>query len=406
MLVLRNIDHLFGCPALLCAAVRHSERFNTGTLVLQPSRTLYQQLIAAMATTPSYTGGDQGFLNAVFPDLPAALLFTPAAHLDTHSSSSTHSAHSSRRQVQESVQHHPEAAASGNGSSARTMRLPTVYNSDIGLFVVNGNRWPVPRSELHVLHYTLGPLKPWHWWGSWLLAEAGVWREARARLPPDAAGRTAGRSRRQAVAELWLPVLPCAVALLVLSGGRLRGLQPRLRALRGVEASPNKASIGGRHGSSLLRLVAASLAAGYGSLGLAVVLVALLVPAETPPSIAWCVAYEWGFCVWYGLYCLFLDSCLPAGRRARPAGCSRPWRATAACALAVALPLMAAPWCSHLLGLRSLVGTVLATVACALVGSVVLTASLVLLPLLWSHQLWGAQQADSGAAGVYDDHVL
>jgi hypothetical protein len=397
MLVLRNIDHLFGCPALLCAALRHSERFNTGTMVLQPSRQLYQQLAAAMATTPSYTGGDQGFLNTVFSDLPAAPLFAPAAP-------------SSSRQLQELLPQLREAGqrheAAGNGSSARTMRLRTVYNADIGLFVVNGNRWAVPRSQLHVLHYTLGPLKPWQWWGSWLLAEAGAWREARARLPPDAAGRTAGLSRRQAVAELWLPLLPCAVALLVLSGGRLRGLQQRLRSLRGVEASPGKAATGGRHGSSLLRLVAASLAAGYGSLGLAVVLVALLVPAETTPGIAWCVAYEWGFCVWYGLYCLFLDGCLPAGRRARPAGCSRPWRATAACALAVALPLMAAPWCSHLLGLRSLVGTVLATVACALVGSVVLTASLVLLPLLWSQQLWGGQQVDCGAAGVYDDHVL
>lgn len=34
----------------------------------------------------------------------------------------------------------------------------------------------VDESELRVIHYTLGPLKPWDWWTSWLLKPVDVWQ--------------------------------------------------------------------------------------------------------------------------------------------------------------------------------------------------------------------------------------
>lgn len=34
----------------------------------------------------------------------------------------------------------------------------------------------VNESELCVIHYTLGPLKPWDWWTSWLLKPVDVWQ--------------------------------------------------------------------------------------------------------------------------------------------------------------------------------------------------------------------------------------
>lgn len=34
----------------------------------------------------------------------------------------------------------------------------------------------VNESELRVIHYTLGPLKPWDWWTSWLLKPVDVWQ--------------------------------------------------------------------------------------------------------------------------------------------------------------------------------------------------------------------------------------
>jgi len=34
----------------------------------------------------------------------------------------------------------------------------------------------VDEKELRVIHYTLGPLKPWDWWTSWLLKPVDVWQ--------------------------------------------------------------------------------------------------------------------------------------------------------------------------------------------------------------------------------------
>lgn len=36
-------------------------------------------------------------------------------------------------------------------------------------------QWKVNASEIGVLHYTIGPLKPWDWWTSWLLKPVDAW---------------------------------------------------------------------------------------------------------------------------------------------------------------------------------------------------------------------------------------
>ena len=53
--VLQSIDHLFACPGL-CGVLRHSEKLNTGVMVLTPSATLAAELSAAAPHLPSYTG--------------------------------------------------------------------------------------------------------------------------------------------------------------------------------------------------------------------------------------------------------------------------------------------------------------------------------------------------------------
>jgi hypothetical protein len=262
----------------------------------------------------------------------------------------------------------------------------------------------VPRARLHVLHYTLGPLKPWHWWSSWLVAENLAWQEVRARLPLDASGRAAGRSGRQVLAETWLPLLPAAGALLAALAGSTGAGKRAARALRRLQLPGRGAGAGAGQARPLLPLVVgASLAVGYSGLGLAVLLVLVLVPPETSPAIAWALAAEWGLGSWFGGYLLFLELCRGApthwGQPPRP----RPWRATAACAAAVGLPLAAAPWAARLLGVRSFVGALLAAVLVAIAASVALTASLVLLPLLWCQQLsWcqGRPQASSSGAAA------
>ena len=61
--------------------------------------------------------GDQGFLNSYFQGFASAPVFEPG--LD-------------------------DAAV----ASQRYMRLPTQYNADIGLYVINGNKWSIPNSEI------------------------------------------------------------------------------------------------------------------------------------------------------------------------------------------------------------------------------------------------------------------
>ncbi|MBA3546851.1 MAG: glycosyltransferase family 8 protein [Nannocystis sp.] len=68
-LVLRNIDSLFNRPCLAAAPdFFMPDRFNTGVMVLEPSRPLFMKMLTALAHAPSYDGGDQGFLNWFWSD--------------------------------------------------------------------------------------------------------------------------------------------------------------------------------------------------------------------------------------------------------------------------------------------------------------------------------------------------
>jgi hypothetical protein len=49
-------DELFGCRAALCAALRHSERFNSGVMVLTPNAATTANMSRLITVLPSYTG--------------------------------------------------------------------------------------------------------------------------------------------------------------------------------------------------------------------------------------------------------------------------------------------------------------------------------------------------------------
>lgn len=61
------------------------------------------------------------------------------------------------------------------------MRLRTGYNGDVGLFILNTNRWMVPADSVKVVHYTLGPFKPWNWWTPFVVAPTSLWNGVRER---------------------------------------------------------------------------------------------------------------------------------------------------------------------------------------------------------------------------------
>ena len=146
-LVLSNIDHMFDCGTL-CAAFRHSDLFNAGILVVEPSKAIFRDMLEKIPNIPSYDDGDQGFLNIYFKDLLYASMF--------NWSNSTR-------------QHQP-------------MRMPAGLNADIGTYYAN-SRWNMPEEDIRIIHYTLGPVKPWIWWTNFLCDLNPMWTNVRKRLP-------------------------------------------------------------------------------------------------------------------------------------------------------------------------------------------------------------------------------
>ena len=147
-LVLQNVDHVFSCGNF-CAVYRHSDRFNAGVLVMKPSLEVFNDMKSLLGTLYSYDGGDQGFLNAYFERLKFATIF-------------------SKDEIQ---------------PSAELMRLPTGYNADIGFYYLSG-AWIVPVEEQMILHYTLGPVKPWKWWSYPMFDLNWQWNALRRQLSP------------------------------------------------------------------------------------------------------------------------------------------------------------------------------------------------------------------------------
>ena len=52
----------------------------------------------------------------------------------------------------------------------------------MGLYIINSRRWSLPRQEIAVMHFTLGPVKPWHWFAPWICDEFSTWQQMRKRL--------------------------------------------------------------------------------------------------------------------------------------------------------------------------------------------------------------------------------
>ena len=152
-IVLRNIDELFSCGEF-CAAYRHSDLFNTGVVVLKPSEDTFRSICSNIQSIQSFTNGDQGFLNYFYEDLKKASMF-------------------SRSEI-------PVAA----NENQRFQRLPSEYNGDVSIFYLT-NKWMyLDAEEPYVLHYTLGPVKPWKWWSYPIFSLNWRWKSLRDRLNP------------------------------------------------------------------------------------------------------------------------------------------------------------------------------------------------------------------------------
>ncbi|XP_062184444.1 inositol phosphorylceramide glucuronosyltransferase 1-like isoform X2 [Phragmites australis] len=176
--VVKSIEDLFKCGRF-CGNLKHSERMNSGVMVVEPSETLFNDMISKVGRLPSYTGGDQGFLNSYYADFANSRVYEPDSPLTPE----------------------PE-----------TQRLSTLYNADVGLYML-ANKWMVDEKELRVVHYTLGPLKPWDWWTAWLVKPVEIWQDFRQKLEESLPGTGGGRNPHDQFVVKILFILPFCLLL-------------------------------------------------------------------------------------------------------------------------------------------------------------------------------------------------
>lgn len=55
-IVVKSVEDLFKCSKF-CANLKHSERLNSGVMVVEPSERVFQDMMGKVTTLESYTGG-------------------------------------------------------------------------------------------------------------------------------------------------------------------------------------------------------------------------------------------------------------------------------------------------------------------------------------------------------------
>lgn len=313
-IVTRSIEDLFECQSF-CANLKHSERLNSGVMVVEPSRDLFEDMMSKVGNTYSYTGGDQGFLNSYYVGFADAELFNPELS--------------------------PEIR---KARPKKMERLTTLYNADVGLFAL-ANKWMVDASELRVIHYTLGPLKPWDWYAEWLLEPVKMWQDIRVTLEEIIPGTGQGRDPRTSLITWTLFLIPL-LALSYMKRALLLQIQKDLFGLASsgsvfftyarqlwykykpgatlptystlitaIHRDPKDAN--GDAGLSCvvpnylgISAIAVCFFTLFGSLGLA----AFLIPRQVMPWTGFLLTYEWTFFTFLVVFAKYLDYVYSWGR--------------------------------------------------------------------------------------------
>ncbi|CAN6467966.1 unnamed protein product [Victoria cruziana] len=292
-IVIRSIEDLFRCGKF-CANLKHSERLNSGVLVVEPSETLYKDMMSKVNTLPSYTGGDQGFLNSYYTGFANAHIFEPNSSLDGE----------------------PEM-----------QRLSTLYNADVGLYML-ANKWMVDERELRIIHYTLGPLKPWDWWTAWLLKPVDVWQEVRTQLEESLPGTGGGRHPTE---QLLVKVRREAVGTYRSSSilNCMRNIFSKCKIGNGytpvgVTSLPGVGSSQQFSNSTQLKLPSflgsISIIVCFGTCILSLGLGLLIVPRQVMPWTGLLLLYEWTFSLFFVMFGSYLYIICELGKESCSSG--------------------------------------------------------------------------------------
>ncbi|XP_009131669.1 inositol phosphorylceramide glucuronosyltransferase 1 [Brassica rapa] len=295
-IVVKNIDDLFKCSKF-CANLKHSERLNSGVMVVEPSQALFNDMMRKVKTLSSYTGGDQGFLNSYYPDFQNARVFDPSLS-------------------------HEELKARPVPDMER---LSTLYNADVGLYML-ANKWMVDESKLHVIHYTLGPLKPWDWWTAWLVKPVDAWHSIRVKLEETLPGTGGGKNQNDELVVKLLFLLPlCALLFCIYRSiqgyegslcSQFRYLYYKIRSNRtlgysGVSTfstmNPSHQLHNGNSQSKVPQhLGAVSVVVCFTAVLISVGVSFMIVPRQIMPWTGLILVYEWTFTIFFLLFGCFL----------------------------------------------------------------------------------------------------
>ena len=151
-IVTKNVDNIFNCGKF-CAAFKTSDAlFDTGVLVVEPSKQVYKDMIKKLTLLQKPPkepyDNDQEFLNSFYD----TLIFAPMFNW------------------------------SDNTPQERVMRLPASLNADVGTYYLN-SKWVIPKDKLMIIHFHFGPVRPWKWWYNFLFDLNSEWNAIRHRLP-------------------------------------------------------------------------------------------------------------------------------------------------------------------------------------------------------------------------------
>ncbi|CAH8305909.1 unnamed protein product [Eruca vesicaria subsp. sativa] len=301
-IVVKNIDDLFKCSKF-CANLKHSERLNSGVMVVEPSAALFDDMVKQVKTLSSYTGGDQGFLNSYYPDFPNARVFDPSLS--------------------------PEVVKTI--PVPKMERLSTLYNADVGLYML-ANKWMVDDSKLHIIHYTLGPLKPWDWWTAWLVKPVEAWHSIRVGLEETLPGTGGGKTPNDEFIVKFLFLLPlCGFLFCIYRSvqgrdllgslcrssvcNQIRHLYYKIRSngtlgYSGVSTlstmNPNYQLHAGSHSKVPQYLGAFSVVVCFMAILTSIGVSFMIVPRQIMPWTGLILMFEWTFTIFFLLYGGFL----------------------------------------------------------------------------------------------------
>eukprot|EP00249_Psilotum_nudum_P016008 c25608_g1_i1 orf=314-2041(-) len=318
--VLRSVEDLFQCQKF-CANLKHSERLNSGVMVVEPSYDVFDDMMTKVSTLPSYTGGDQGFLNSYYSDFPNAHVFDPDLSPE-----------------ERNTRPKPDME-----------RLSTLYNADVGLYML-ANKWMVNENELRIVHYTLGPLKPWDWWTAWLLKPVDLWQNVRVTLEDSLPGTGGGQDPFNRLFVKVLFILPF-LSLLFFGrqflfriqqdvcghfwNGSFCGYGRRLLykyrtgnslpIYSSITASPPNGLNQQQYTNAVSRIPynlrlppyigSLSVLACFCATGVAVSTGFILIPRQVMPWTGMLLLYEWTFFLFAVMYRKYLDAMYSLGRR-------------------------------------------------------------------------------------------